>query len=306
MKRFLLKCLLFLILLIIVSIISIQLPDYRNEGTLIYALEDKHALIKKIKEPKVVFVGGSNLSFGLDTKRISQEMGMPAYNLGIHAGFGLRFMLEDSKKFIKEGDLVVVIPEYSQFLNNYWGSGVLINALFDIYPEGMKHISGYQFTKLADEIPRYVGNKYYHFLKGTIKRRDTSKVHIYHRRSFNEFGDATVHLDLPNTKFSKSRLKGDPQKKIINEFNAYSAYVESKKATCVFIYPVYHEESFDKSHVFHKKLKVALKKHQKFRTISTPEAYKYENDYFFNSEYHLNKKGIERRTTQIIEDLKGI
>jgi len=37
-----------------------------------------------------------------------------------------------------------------------------------------------------------------------------------------------------------------------------------------------------------------------------PDTYKFSKDYFFNSYYHLNKKGVDKRTEMVIGNLEPV
>ena len=49
----------------------------------------KQARIASLSGKKICFVGGSNLSYGLDSYRVQEHFGLPVANLGLHAGFGM-------------------------------------------------------------------------------------------------------------------------------------------------------------------------------------------------------------------------
>ena len=61
------------------------------------AIIDKHAHADSIKAGKIILAGGSNLAFGIDSKQLEETLGMPVVNLGLHAGLGLHFILEELK-----------------------------------------------------------------------------------------------------------------------------------------------------------------------------------------------------------------
>ena len=96
MKQFLSKIIAFLFLLLIFPIIFIiffetnndirskMQSSYLNGYNLI--LED----IKNTQQKKIVFVGGSNLGFGLDSKRIEDSLGVKTFNFGVTEGIGIK------------------------------------------------------------------------------------------------------------------------------------------------------------------------------------------------------------------------
>lgn len=73
------------------------------------------ALAESIHVPKVIFVGGSNLRFGLDADALSRDLGMPVINYGLHASLGIDVIADRAALVIKPGDIVVYAPELSHF-----------------------------------------------------------------------------------------------------------------------------------------------------------------------------------------------
>ena len=55
------------------------------------ALDDKLELVRTVESPRVIFVGGSSVAFGIDSQVFEQGLGQPAINLGLHGALGLHF-----------------------------------------------------------------------------------------------------------------------------------------------------------------------------------------------------------------------
>jgi hypothetical protein len=64
-----------------------------------------------IRGPKIIFVGGSNLIFGLRAGSLSHRIGMPVVNYGLHAGIGADVIAERASELIGPGDIVVLATE---------------------------------------------------------------------------------------------------------------------------------------------------------------------------------------------------
>ena len=57
-----------------------------------------------------MFVGGSNLAFGIDSREVEQRTGYRVVNMGMGFNMGLRFMLAVVRPHIHAGDVVVWCP----------------------------------------------------------------------------------------------------------------------------------------------------------------------------------------------------
>ena len=88
---------------------------------------DKHNRLAQQPSPRIVFVGGSNLAFGLDSAAIERSLGYNTVNMGLDLSLGLDFMLREIEPLLERGDVVVVSPEYEQFVDMYPGK---VTSLF--------------------------------------------------------------------------------------------------------------------------------------------------------------------------------
>ena len=90
MKKFILKLTAFAIIpLGIYLYFAFFVPVPGNLYFEAYSQKDK--LLKETPSPRIVFVGGSSLAFALDSKRISDSIGLPVINTALHAGMGMKF-----------------------------------------------------------------------------------------------------------------------------------------------------------------------------------------------------------------------
>jgi hypothetical protein len=98
MKKFIKQLLIVSLLLVTLLAGSLFLiPDYTARESALAVLPNKHRMLRETSSPRIIFLGGSNLCFGLDSRRIADTFDMPVVNLGLHAGIGLKFMMEDLK-----------------------------------------------------------------------------------------------------------------------------------------------------------------------------------------------------------------
>ena len=70
-----------------------------------------------ISKPKMLLLGGSATLFGLKASMLESELAVPVVNGGLHAGLGMEAILREGKRMLREGDTVVLFPEYE--LLNY-------------------------------------------------------------------------------------------------------------------------------------------------------------------------------------------
>jgi hypothetical protein len=80
------------------------------------ALDQRTAkLAEAIHDRKIIFIGGSNIRFGLDAAGLTRDLHMPVVNFGLHASLGMDVIADRAAHFIRPGDVVVFAPELSHF-----------------------------------------------------------------------------------------------------------------------------------------------------------------------------------------------
>ena len=315
MRRFLTKLAIHMGLVVTVLGLSLWLIPQEKLGTatFLFSLRDKHKLLEDSESPRLIFVGGSNLSFGLDSERIARECQTTVINMGIHGGLGLRYMLNDLRPFIRENDTILIVPEYDQFVRaarHANGQRELVCVLFDVYPEGKARVPLSQWTHLSKLIPTYAARK---LLLG-IKRGITAALGkpgrtdfgVYDRKAFNEYGDVVRHWDQAKVQFPPHGVKGDIDHDAVAFLNSFVGFLESKKARACFLYPSFDATSYDQSRHFIESLDQTLRDALRFPILSKPDRYAFSSDLFFNTSYHLTKAGVDIRTERVIDDLHHI
>ncbi|MDR3337875.1 MAG: hypothetical protein LBT16_11810 [Treponema sp.] len=294
MKKFLYKCAILCLLIIVSLIIIILLPVPHNDY--LQAINDKHERLRDIPPPRIVLAGGSNIAFGIDSETIQNTLHIPVVNIGIQAGIGLGRILDDIAPLLSQGDMLVIIPEYTHFENGWNGYSSAYELIFETHRYSLAaHIpfygkpagfSAYLQTKLLKMIPRPPNP--------LAKSGD----------GFNEYGDYVKHLEIENQPFPPL----PPLEKINLQnpmrFFRFTALFAERGIKVLISYPSYEETAFHNSAQFIAELDKALRAEKTIQVISTPEDYCFPTDYFYDSVYHLNAKGREIRTARLIRDLR--
>ncbi|MEK6236358.1 MAG: hypothetical protein N2C14_16750 [Planctomycetales bacterium] len=149
MKKFLFRTACFL--LIQVGVGLLLLPPDRTELKSGYmaALRDKVELVKTTPGSRVLFVGGSNVAFGVDSGYFESALGRPAINLGLHGALGLEFYLRVAEEHARPGDIIVLLPEYSMLRGQLEPNERLIRMLLRQHPGAARYVDWKNF---CDEV----------------------------------------------------------------------------------------------------------------------------------------------------------
>jgi len=297
------------------------------------ALIDKHARLEKLKSPKLVLVGGSNVALGVDSELLERLLRQPVQNMGFGCTVGLRYMLEEVKNDINAGDLVLIMPEYDFFCvttnqesnARVNGSSELLNLI-----QVMPAASGWVFANYSSAPERI-----YDFLYDS-RRLVMAKIEFYqrlckklsdpnykstgeklfepapnmydNRTSYNERGDVIVHLDkeppglngmevISYGKYSFNQEALDVLIKFAKFAHQHNVEVViAPPPLPVRVYSKYKDRAND---IFEHWRQIPYVK-----ALGMPEQFAFPESYFFDTAYHLNKGGRQIRTRMLADELR--
>lgn len=277
---------------------------------------DKIALLRGTPSPRILLVGGSNLTFGIDSGMLSSATGLPVVNSSLHAGYGLDVNLNLVKPYIRNGDIILLVPEYEYFNNSdeHTRGGVpTLAALLDAYPPVIFSFSDPQLDRLPEILSavvkirheRYLAlkkvdfdqNRYNHEIRGTVYLRD----------QFNQYGDEIGHLNIQSNPFPLNQIMYLGSKvgnqRVIYLLENFEKYAQSKGAKIIYFFPYGRKYNCDLSQTGLEELYQFITDHFQFTTVSTPLNNCVSNDLFFDTNYHLTKTGRELRSIRMVDEL---
>lgn len=305
MKRFLTNILVLtlLICLVMAAIVAFHFLVVGDQYTQVYtgSILDKTARMEAIHEPKIILVGNSNLSFGMDSARIEEALGMPVVNLGLHGGLGNAFHEELAKPCIREGDIVVICP--TDYANDEISDTTLAWVTLET------HVELWDVIRLKDA-PRFFRAYPEYFMNAFKKWLAHSDVPVYDssyaRVAFNEYGDIVFRPDQDTTRYEfypgsiPFPLIGDA---CLTRMNRFDEYVRSCGAQLVFTYAPVAMGEFTPEASRYLDLQAQLEQKLNFPIISDIQDYFIPYEYFYDSIFHLTDEGVSIRTNQLIADL---
>ena len=268
-----------------------------------FAMVDKFQRLQDTynEQRRIIFVGGSNLAFSLDSEKIQNEFNISVINTGLHAGVGIFHEIDDVLPYVHANDIVVLCPEYWQIseagngTHSAWEIEIIINK---------KHL--WQIRKKGF----YDYPKDFAFFIQNVLKSGLSSFHfdddVYRRASFNEYGDIVKHLtDDPPATNEMFILHADYPFKIkyFKYFKNLVNELKKKNAVVIFNYPICHEATFNANLDNIIETDDYLRNHLDVLFAGTKEEYICQRDMLFDTPYHANKQGREWRTNLVIKHL---
>lgn len=296
-----------LIVPVSVNVNAFLLPSVYDK-TYLGELKEKVYRLKDSEGKRIVLIGGSALPFGIDSSLIEEEL--PSYkvvNFGMYASLGSDVMLDFAKARINSGDLLFFCPEQNvQTLSLYYDGEALLEALdgdfslMNLLPASTKE-------RLIGDLYAFSQKKLSYTLG---KEMDLSG--IYQKSSFNEYGDIdhelTPYCVLPDYFDPTTPIPFDifPTDEFIEKANSFASYAREKGAS-VYFYPapmnqLAIKDSDETVKSYYSKLEKRLDMGFPFNPFDSI----LDGEYFYDTNFHLNKAGARNYTKKMIQMIKLI
>ena len=293
----------FSILLILFDCLVIS-SQYKNNYQA--SLIDKVERLNSIKEPKIILVGNSNLSFGINSAMIEEELGVPVVNLGLHGGLGNAFHEEIAKLNINKDDIVVVC--HSNFEDDDdIPDPSLAWITFDWNKSLASIIRTKDYLQMIPAYPNYFRDSFSLWLS---KKGNQSVDTCYSRKAFNKYGDIVYRPEkqqMTSDELFASQLVTVPKinSTCIDRLNMLNDFCTQRGATLLVAgYPIAYGHYSDFSANDFINFQNELSNKLNCPIISNYTDYFYPYDYFYNTILHLTEEGANMRTRQLINDMK--
>jgi hypothetical protein len=262
----------------------------------------KHQLLEKTPSPRFIFIGGSNLVFGLDSRTIHKHFGIPVVNMGLNNGLGLRFMMREVLDEIRAGDMVVAVPEYNFTLEP---TNTLLEYLL-FYPRGVRYVDVAGFLTLLREFPLTTQRRFEGHLRNRLLSQEAQNLSLdYNAAAFNEYGDNTGHLSQPDKKIPLQPL-GIPAAipEAVAALNRFKRKLDKKGAFLFLSFSPIPESNFSPT-TKKKGLKLRrwLNDKADFVILGGPADFVFPDNMFYDTIFHLNKEGRAARSYRLVNKL---
>ncbi|SHM73469.1 hypothetical protein SAMN05444266_110157 [Chitinophaga jiangningensis] len=305
MRTFLIRLLIFSALFAGLVVIAAYKLAQPGEMDYVGGIVVKHKRLNEIKGPRLIFAGGSNMAFGLDSKAVEDSLKIPVVNLALHGGLGLDFMLEELKDVVRNGDVVILSPEYFLEAGRY----ELDAAVAAFMPASKKYFKHDFYTVFKYGVESRFTQIGYNrdYLMARWRKRNAPPerdyaAEVYSHKAFNSYGDVVAHLDLPSYGAPKVPLKlyagywdGIPK------INAASRILAQRGVKFYFVFPAFCASSFNNNAATIANLEATLHRDLQIPVISGPQDFVYPDTLYYDSYYHLTKTGRNLRTQQLIK-----
>lgn len=264
-------------------------------------------LLKNAPSPRIILVGGSNVSFGIDAELMQRTLGIPVINDGLHAGLGV-VPLRELQEYIRPGDVIIISLEYQLFSNRDVMDGDLafLSDWIEYSPRRIKYLS-HPWKQATALYTTMLQRKVNRALNTTLFGGSLDEMRdVFIGTKYNLNGDFIGHLNQASTPRRKISFEPYPvsrvQKEILTFLEEFHQAAREKGAEVYFEAPASRKSNCDTTGEaslvnFFKQ----FEKRSSIPVLTRLDEVCLPDQYFFDTAYHLNAEGRQVRTQRLIE-----
>ncbi len=313
-KRFcILSITITLLLFLPVPIGALCLPAQYGD-TFLGEFPEKLRLLTDTPGKRILVIGGSGVAFNINSTLIEEEFpGYTAINFGMYAPLGTKLLLDLTLPHLKDKDIVILMPEQnettlSMSFNAYYTWQALDGAFTHL-----AGVSPENYDNLLAAMPSFALEKWQYYLTKTYPVGEG----VYQKSSFNKKGDIenekvaanempTLYDPDVSVTYDEGLLTGE----FTDYLNSYAKKAEKKGAAVYYhLSPVNRLAINDTNtttdgsapEAFYR----ALTEKLSFPVIGDPTKAPMDEEWFYDTNFHLNSSGKTVFTTELIRDLKA-
>jgi hypothetical protein len=320
MSRFIRDAMLFVLLqAVLVGGLMFTCYDVRDENPLYAATVIKHRRMAEAPSPRAIFVGGSNLLFGLDSTMIEQQTEFSPVNMGLIGGLRLEYVLNEALAHVRAGDLVVLSIEYNS-LNAQPGYSNLeiVLGLAAQRPANIAYLTWPQIKQALDhEGLRCAGIMFRQAVARVVPRREPQRRRTRDDHavieSVNRFGDLTRYHPSdarlprnPNNQRTLAKMVPERVRSNIKRINRFVQDCEARGVAVVYAPPPVPRTEFERRRNVARRFDRAIAGQLRAPMLLRPHEVVFNDEDFIGRSYHLRGAGVQRRTQQLIDALNAV
>lgn len=304
MRRIVLRGLVFLLLQ--AALIAWLVAPYRPNPEIFWAgTVMKNDRLRDTPGPRLVFVGGSNLAFSLDSAQVEAALPYQAVNMGLDAQLGLDFLLREVSGPLRRGDVVVLSPEAQEFLGWRRGQVFSLARVLEQRPASVAFLGPGGAATLLDQ-----GFSFFHWVfVNARKGLDRQPIRgVYSAAAFEEHGDAVLHLDkhprgakIPRTLEEVWRT-GRVDRGALGSLERFAAGCRARGVRVFLSHPplpAYYTEETPAIRA----VEEAVYRRTTIPVLDRQADMFFPLEEFFDTEYHLLRAGRAERTRRLVARL---
>ncbi|MCU0549117.1 MAG: hypothetical protein MUC48_07195 [Leptolyngbya sp. Prado105] len=271
------------------------------------ASQDKQALLSQPQtRSRIILVGGSSVAYGFNSPLLKERLNLHPVNMGLHAGLGGEFMLNEVESGLRPNDVVVISLEYENFIDFPPGAKDVFDVI-EANPSNLQYIPPSYLPALADRGLIFIGGVFRRSIASAMGSLDRQPY--YQRSSFNSYGDVVGHYGLPQISqkiaTEGKTFKFDPAdvQRVIQSLNAFNQRAKAKNVRVFYSYSPLMKKVLVQNQPQIDHVTKLLSESLDFPILDRPDQVAYPDSAYFDTRYHLTQDGATTHTIGLIDRL---
>lgn len=292
--------------------------SYKSETEIVFFWLNKKKEInsKYNNADTIILLSGSNTLFGVNSDLISKETKKSVINLGLHGGLG-DYTFDFAKTILKPKNTVIIPVEFDVVTKHKTFSDFKTQYIISEDKEYYKKLSlkdkmGCINFFINNDIPSALldGQKKeekYNALK--TPDCEDNKYKAYSHKCWSKRGDVVFNTDFNNEKIEQlknTKINTSAPVELSPVFLNFAKWCKKENIKLYVIYPVifpYQNRNTKEAQEYFIAYKNAFIKNN-IDFIGNPEDSFLEYEDFYDTVYHLNQKGVQKRSRYLIKIIK--
>jgi hypothetical protein len=271
------------------------------------SVQEKVELGRELGSPKIVFIGGSSVHWGINAEVAGRALRREGLNFGTFAALGPELILWEARKVLNRGDVAVLAFEYNMYSERSLTSDAISYAL-GCEQSFLAAMPPAQFVKtaLASDPSRL-----FRVLRWTLRAEKAGDDAATGPLARSEHGDPAASSFRDASSEIQERLKlYQPLTIRVEEDSALARAIEKFGVWAaehgVTLYATWPNtiafDAYEGDPAFDEIR--ALYEGKGIKLLGEPQVAMYPAALFYDTQYHLSRAGIEKRTRDLLAVLK--
>ncbi len=270
-------------------------------------LTTKYQRLRNVQGSKVIVIGGSSVAFGVDSAMMEEHLGMPVVNFGLYGPLGTTIMMDLTLGHIGEGDIVILAPETDEQTMSMYFNGEGFWECCDSDFTMLFKLRGEKWGEMLGSFWDYAAKKLEFYRYGKPQPND-----VYNADAFNERGDMTYvrnKVDMDGWYDTEVLIDLDTsiiEQDFIDYVNEYVAYCERQGAKVYMSFPPMNILAVKQNYEQRLAYATFLRENFDCELISNIDDYILYPGYFYDTNYHVNDRGVPVHTANLTQDILNV
>ena len=272
------------------------------------AVDGKIDLASRLQSPKIVFVGGSSVHWGINAETVADSLRRDGMNFGTFAALGPDVILWEARQALRPGDTAVLALEYSMYAERNLTSDAISFALGcgGDYLNSLSPLEWVQTAFASDLVrPLHVLLRNWEDKSSPEAGQDATERSRYGDPVAASFkGEASATLKERLRLYQPLSIRVEPYGRLARAVAEFARWAERNGIAVVATWPntiwfdTYRDDpAFDRIRELYRGIGIPM--------LGEPRTAMYSADLFYDTQYHLSKNGIDRRTRDLLPVLKA-